>query len=526
MMYKVSRFPALLVLLLCVPGLCLAAGPGEVRADDSGLCDRVIEFAEREMEELHTPGLGFGVVLGHTLVCEGYLGMADVESGRAVNEHTFFRIGSISKGFTATGLMQQREKGAFDLDEDVNEHLPERMIFPPHPKERPVTFRHLLTHTSGGGEFLSFKQLFMKGQGVQVEGDDYKPLFEYLKLGFHNKVDPGDKYAYSNYGYSFLGLALETMAGRPFHEYMEERVFERLGMEESTYRHDEDMLDRLVVGYAYNDKKEEYERKRHIAFGITPSGNVYTTVREFGLWVSALLNGGANRHGRVIEEDALEMMMSMQHTYDPRQSGYGFGFRVYGKDIQGHRIVGHAGSVPWGYTAQMLLAPDERAGVFVFANSNTHAPKSIAKGLLMTVLGIDKEPLPDFEPNPEAWPEITGLYAPRHRDFKTSTRIYMDGIGAYRVRALDGNLVLYGTWQGKKEARRLIAASADDPLFFRLEPKEGEHFPEYVCFKEFEGRMYIIPGGYERFVKLGPARVVRRKCMIPLGRLIAEINPF
>ncbi len=512
---------------LCVLLLAAASAPerAAVHAMDRDLADRVTKIATSKMDELHSPGLGVGVVYGHTLAYEGYFGYENLAAGEEVTEDTVFRIGSISKGVTAIGLMRQWEKGEFELDDPVNDYLPEKMIHSPDPA-KPVTFRHLLTHTSGGGEFLSFKQLLMKGQGVQVEGDDYEPLYHYLRLGFDNKIEPGVKYAYSNYGYSFIGLALEQMAGEPFAEHMEAAVFEPLGMEVSTFEHTEAMEERIITGYGYKKKSGEYVEKQHRPFGITPSGNVYTTVREFGLYVAALLNGGANRNGRVVSEDTLSMMMKRQHAFDPRQAGYGFGFRVYSDDLWGERIVGHSGSVPFGYTAQMALAPDARIGVYVFANSDSHAPKKIGFEIMRELLGGEEVPLPNVEPDRSAWPELAGYYGPEHRDFKTSTRIYMSGVGTYRVEAVDDELLMYGTWQGREEARRLYQVEPGDPRFFRIEPEPADEVPEYVSFYERDGRLYMSPGGFDEYVRLRPARAAKIKTFVPLGRLIAGINPF
>jgi len=526
---NLRKLSVLLLLALVPAALCLAADVTTRGGIEEELAGKITSYAERKMEELHTPGLGVGVVYGNTLVYEGFFGVMNVDTGEAVSKDTLFRIGSISKSVTAIGLMQKWEEGVFKLDDPVNDYLPEPLIHSPDPK-KPVTFRHVLTHTSGAGEFLSFKQLLMKGQGVQVEGDDYKPLYEYLKLGFNNKVEPGVKYAYSNYGYTLLGYALENMAGEPFHVHMKKSVFAKLGMNDTCYRHTDELEPRIITGHSWKDKKGEYTVKKHRAFGITPSGNIYTTVEDFSLYVAALLNGGKNKNGRVIGEDTLAMMMTRQHTFDERQPGYGFGFRIYGDEVWGeHRIVGHSGSVPFGYTSQLVTAPDKRIGVYVFANSDEYAPKQIGFGIMKMILGGKKEELTRTVPDEEMMTSLTGYYGPKYTNFKTSTRIYMGGIGTYRVDRKDGNLVLYGTWEGKDEARNLYQVDPDDPYFYWIEQDDeddvyGTH--SYITFYERDGNMYISPGGFDEYVRLGPVRTMKSVLMIPAGRVLAEINPF
>ncbi|MFO8056564.1 MAG: serine hydrolase domain-containing protein [bacterium] len=530
---KKHRLVFILFFLVSVPGLLCGASiheslPAhtESRAMDPGLAESIESYSLEAMEELESPGLIVGIVDGNTLVFAGYYGYAEIESGRKVGKDTFFRIGSISKSVSTIGLLQQWEKDRFELDEDINDYLPEPMIHPPHPETKPVTFRHLLTHTSGGGEFLSYEQLFHPNLGMQVEGYDYKPLEYYLRFGMETRVDPGLTYAYCNYGFGFLGLALENMADTPFNEYMIENVFEPLGMDESTYHHDPAMMKRMAVGYRVGSDGE-YEATEHRAGGMTPAGNVYTTLEEFGLYVKALLNKGRNSHGRVIEPDTLEKMMKTHHSWDKRMRGYGFGLRIYGEDIWGHRVVGHSGSVPFGYTAQMLLVPDERVGVMVCSNSMTYSPKEIAWGVLKRYLGIKEPAFHPADPNTEVWPELTGFYGPRFHHLKLNFRLYMGGTGHYRVDTMDGRLVLIKTWQGRDQARRLFQVDPDDPYFYRLERKEDKEAPpRYVSFQKEGGEMYLVPGGYNRYVKLGPLRTVRALFLTPGGRLITEINPF
>jgi len=493
----------------------------EFNTIDPGLAKEMENFSIEQMQSLKSPGLGVGIVMGNTLVYEGYYGWANIEEKKPVAPNTFFRIGSISKSVTAIGILQQWETDKFQIGEDVNNYLPEKMIFPPHPDKKPVTFQTLLTHTSGGGEFLSYRQLLMKNFGVMVDGEDYLPLEDYLKIGMKTKVDPGLKYAYSNYGYSFLGLALETMAGEPFDVYMKKNVFAPLGMKETTYQHTADMLPRIITGYTLKNGK--YQPRVHRAFGITPAGNIYTTIDEFSLYVEALLNNGANKNGRVIKADTLKEMMSDKHSFDYFQEAYGYGLRVYGENIWGQRIVGHSGSVPFGYTSHMLLAPGKKIGVYVFANSDTRVPTPVAWGILRMMLGAKDQPPPTVAPDKKVWPELVGYYGPEYRDFKTSARIYIDGIGAYRIAVINDELCLIYTWQGKKKAKKLHQLSSDDPYFFWYEDKRESSMPQYLSFqKGDEGQLYLVPGGYEEFMKLDKDRVARVKAMIPLGRVLAK----
>ena len=486
--------------------------------------ERLSRYVRGKMEELHSPGLAVGVVEGSTLVLAGYFGWADLEAKKPVDETTLFRIGSISKTFTALGLMQQWEQGRFQLDDNIADYLPQPLIFPPHPETQPVTFRHLLTHTSGGGEFLAYKQVLMKGQGVTVAGEDYLPLERYLELGMKTQVDPGRKWAYCNYGFAFLGLALEQISGEPFHRYQQKHVFEPLGMTHTFFHHDQAVLAQTATGYKFREGRYQVDSPKMT--GITPAGNLFTNLNDMALYVIALLNGGRNPNGAVLKPETLAMIMQTQFTLDERQAGWGLGFQVYGDNLWGRRVIGHAGSIPFGFTAQMLLVPEERVGVLVFSNSGTYSPGVIGWGVLKLALDIREEPLPEVEPDRAVWPELYGYYGPEHRDFKTSTRLYMSSIGTFRVAERDDHLVLISTWQGKKKAKVLRQLSADDPYFYWMEDEKSE-LPRWVAFqKGDQGRIYLAPGGLNEYLRLGPGRALKARLMKGPGRVLARVNPF
>ena len=492
---------------------------------DPALAQAIAGYVQPKMEELHSPGLAVAVVEGATVVFAGYFGYANLEARKPVEETTLFRIGSISKTFTAIGLMQQWEQGKFKLDDNLNDYLPRPLIFPPHPETGPVSFRHLLTHTSGGGEFLAYRQALTAGKDVFVKGDNYLPLEHYLDLGMKTKVDPGRKWAYCNYGFAFLGLALERISGEPFHRYEQKHVLEPLGLTHSFFQHNAAVLAQTATGYKF--RNQQYQADKPKMAGITPPGNLFTSLPDMGLYVIALLNGGKNQNGQVLKPEALAMMMDTQFTLDPRQMGWGLGFQVYGNNLWGYRVVGHAGSVPFGFTSQMLLAPKERVGVLVFSNSETYAPGQIAWGVLKLALGIQPEPLPLVAPDRSGWPKLVGYYGPEFRDFKTSTRLYMNDIGAFRVARKGDDLVLIYTWQGKKKAQPLHQVSADDPYFYWIEEKKPGELPHYLAFKKgANGRMYLVPGGLDEYVRLGPGRELKAELMVLPGKLLSQVNPF
>lgn len=521
----------ILFIAICLPSTPISQAQDRMPAKvilhgmDQSEAREIESLVSREMARRHSPGLGVGVVRGDTLVFAGYFGWANIAKREAVSESTLFRIGSISKTVTAIGLMQQYEKGKFSLDDDINNYLPRSLVFPPHPDTKPVTFRHLLTHTSGGGEFLSYRQIVMPGFGVVVRGENYQPLENYLKFGMRTRIDPGQDWAYCNYGFAFLGLALEKIAGEQFHEYMKRHVLDVLGMNETAYHHDQRVLSHTAAGYKY--KHGGFVEDPHKPTGITPAGSIYTNISDMGRYVIALLNGGRNAAGQCIKPETLDMMMKTQYTLDERQRGWGLGFEVYSNNRWGRRIVGHSGSIPWGFTSQMLLVPGEKVGVYVFSNSMTYSPREIAWGVLKDVLDAHDEPLPKIPSQRDVWKKLVGYYGPRHRKLKSNMRLYMEGIGAYRVTIVGDQLKLIYLWKGKRKEMTLEQVSPGDSYFYRI-MVEDRILPEYIAFKRDKSGniISIIPGGLNEYVRLGAVRRVNAKAVAVPGKILNRISPF
>ena len=199
------------------------------------------------------PGIAIGIIDQDELIATKFIGLADRIGHRAIDGDTVFRMASISKLFTTLGLMQLWEKGAFDLDDPVNKYLTQGRIIPKNPQWPTVTFRHLLTHRSGIGE-LAFKSDFFKpGFGLNIKWPKPVPPLSAL----HNRdvktdVPAGQKYAYSNFGFSLLGYLIERFSGEEFMSYMHKHILDPLKMIHSDFIHSEVIRTTEAQGYVYN----------------------------------------------------------------------------------------------------------------------------------------------------------------------------------------------------------------------------------------------------------------------------------
>ncbi|HEU4491434.1 MAG TPA: serine hydrolase domain-containing protein, partial [Jiangellales bacterium] len=339
-------------------------------------------------------GLAVGVVRDGELAWFHGHGVADVESGRPVDEDTVFRIGSITKTMTAVAVMQLVERGVLDLDAPAADYLRGYSLRPAKPTFAPVRVRHLLTHTAGVRAVRGPADLLRPTLGWGTRpGHAAPPLAEYYRGGLRVDVEPGTRFAYSNHGFATLAQIVEDVGGVPFDRYLRDRVFGPLGMGDSDLVRSERLRPRLATGYELRPGGLEAVKDRE----TVPAGaaGVYSTTRDVARYAAALLGGGANAHGSVLGPATLSGMFEPHHQLDPRLPSIGLAF--FRDEVGGHRTVGHDGI--WkGFLSTMVLAPDDGLGVLAFANTGRFrpggAPDAVADAVLRSLLDVPGETVP------------------------------------------------------------------------------------------------------------------------------------
>jgi len=278
-------------------------------------------------------GLAVGVVRNGSLEWFYGHGVADIATKTPVTEDTVFRIGSITKTFTAIAVLQLCEQGLVDLDAPASEYLRACRLIPAKAAFRPATLRHLLTHTAGVRAVRRASDLLRPalGWGAPV-GRPAPSLAEYYRGGLRIDVEPGTRWAYSNHGFTTLGQIVEDVSGLPFDRYLRERVFDRLGMESSDLVRSERVRPRLATGYALGSGGLRAVADREIV--TAGAGSVYSTTSDMARYAAALLGGGANEHGSVLRPETLARMFEPHYQPDPRLPGMGLGsFATRSADI-------------------------------------------------------------------------------------------------------------------------------------------------------------------------------------------------
>ena len=326
-------------------------GPGLTRADLEPFLDGLINS---QIENRDIAGAVVSVVRdGEVLLAKGY-GYADfAEEKRANAQGTLFRPGSISKLFTAIAVMQLVEAGQLDLDRDVAEYLDFQI---PRNFPEPITLRRILTHTAGFEE--SLKNLFGAGEAPM-------PLREYLVGHMPAQVyRPGTVPAYSNYAISVAGYIVERLTNQPFHQYLDERIFQPLGMNSSSFAQPlpEPLAIRMSHGYTLASKPP----KPFEICNAAPAGAMSTTASDLARFMLALLNGGTLDGATILRPETLSTMQTRQHEVHDDLHAMGLGFMEYSQNSR--TMWGHGGDTLL-FHSDLFLIPDARVGVFISYNS-------------------------------------------------------------------------------------------------------------------------------------------------------------
>jgi CubicO group peptidase (beta-lactamase class C family) len=318
----------------------------------------------KEMEKHHIAGAAVSVVKdGKLFFAKGY-GDADLENKIPVDpEQTIFRIGSVGKLFTWTAVMQLVEQGKLDLEEDINTYLDFRI---PDTYPQPITLKHLMTHTSGFEGRL-------RGSVVS-DPNDLVPPREWLISNMPARArPPGDIAGYSNYNAMLAGYIVARASGQPYDQYIQEHIFDPLGMAHSTAHSPipPDMRAHASVGYTYEDGDFQAFPNYTAQPAVLPSGAHRATVTDMARFMIPHLQddryGDANiAEARILNKSTMQQMHSTVYTPDPRLLGTTYGFFDFSDN--GQRTIGHSGYIPPMYSL-LLLLPEQNLGVFVAYNS-------------------------------------------------------------------------------------------------------------------------------------------------------------
>jgi CubicO group peptidase (beta-lactamase class C family) len=356
-----TRFVVLLLLLAALigraPGMALAQEDSPDFRDAAGLAAFVDGVMAAFLETESVAGGTVSIVAdGEILLSKGY-GYAHVTAHQPViPDETLFRIGSVSKLFVWTAVMQLVEAGRMDLHADINTYLGDVRVADTF--DEPITMAHLMSHTPGFEDRAL--GLFAR------ESQDLPTLAEALRVNVPERVQPPGRFSvYSNYGTALAAYAVEQVTGVPFYQYVEQSILAPLGMERTTLRQPipDHLAGGLAPGYIY--RQGEFTEGNPEYIPLYPAGAAISTAEDMARFMLAHLQGGELDGERILGRDTVAQMGQQLFTHHPELPGMAHGWMM--REINGMAALQHGGNTLL-FHSLLLILPAEEVGIFVSFN--------------------------------------------------------------------------------------------------------------------------------------------------------------
>lgn len=360
------------------------------------LPEPLVRYAQSELSRLHVPGAAVGVLFEGRAYAGG-VGVTNIEHPQRVTAETLFQVGSTSKTFTATALMQLVENGMVDLDATVRTYLPWFALQSEQEAAR-ITVRNLVTHHAG------YVGDYFKDTG---RGDDAIATIVRKMANSPQLVPAGQAFSYSNAAFYVLGHILETLRGGVFEEVIRDCIFEPLGMEHSFYFPEETITHRVAAGHIVTDDGPKVARPWNTPRSIAPGGGVTSNVID-QLRYAALHIGEAGA-SNVLRPETITAMQQVQRPAGSMCESIGTSWMLDWAG-EGERLVKHGGATN-GHLSSFEMIPAKRFAVTVLTNSDTgrETRQTIADRCQEHFLGFGKPEPVAIEP-PGNIDEYTGFY--------------------------------------------------------------------------------------------------------------------
>ena len=278
---------------------------------------------------------------GKVIVNKGY-GMASYEYGVTNKPGTIFRIGSITKQFTAMAIMMLEEKKLLNVNDNLSKYLPD------YPNGDKIKIEHLLTHTSGIPDHTELPDFNQERRVFQCDIVKTIKTFKNKPLEF----SPGEKFKYSNSGYILLGYIIEKVSNMSYEDYIEQNIFKPLNMLHSGFEKTDKVIKHKANGYALHEKKIIKAAYRDIS-NAHASGALYSTIEDLFLW------------DRALHTEKLITLESLNRMFAPFTEQYGYGWGIV--NIFNRKMVGHNGETE-GFRTNITRFINDDACIIILSN--------------------------------------------------------------------------------------------------------------------------------------------------------------
>jgi len=318
----------------------------------------VTDYVKAEMERQHIPGLSLLVVRNGKIVRAEGFGLANVELQVPAKPETVFQSGSVGKQFTATAIMMLVEEGKMGLDDPLTKYFADAPA-----SWKDVTVRELLSHTAGFGDYpkdFNFRKDWTE--------DEELKLIESIPLAY----PPGTKWEYSNFGYVTLGILIHRVTGMFYGDFLQQRIFQPLGMQSTRIISEADIVPNRAAGYRL--VKGELKNQEWVApvVNTTADGSLYFTILDLAKWDAALYTE------KLLKRSSLDLMWTPVKLKNGQANKGNYGFGWFIDQRNGHRCIHHDGA--WqGFQTAIDRYVDDQLTVVALSNLEGAEPGKITQ---------------------------------------------------------------------------------------------------------------------------------------------------
>lgn len=362
-----------MIRISCVAIAALIAQTATAQTDRGHLPAAIDSIAAAALSGGHAAGMSIGVVRGRdTIVLKGY-GKADLELDVPTPDRAVYEIGSVTKQFTATAILQLAEQHKLSLDDEITKYFP---TYPLHGYH--LTVRRLLDHTSGikgYTEIPAFEKIMTRA----LPRDSVVAMFSTKPFEFA----PGDAMSYSNSAYFLLGLIIEKVSAQTYERYLQEHLFTPAGMHDSRYCSTSTVVPRRAHGY--DDRNDTLRLAAYIDM-VWPysAGAICSTAGDLIAWMQAL------HGGRLLTPASYHELITPGKLNDGTPIRYAKGLAL--DSVDGHRRISHGGGIP-GFLTQLSYFPDDSLIVVVLVNTaGPVSPEDVSRSIVDVTLGAKPRP--------------------------------------------------------------------------------------------------------------------------------------
>ena len=313
---------------------------------------------KQAIKTFHVTGASISIVNDNQPASVKHFGLSDKNRKKLVDDSTLFKIGSITKVFTASAVMQLVEQDKIDVDKPIKEYIPEFSVKSRFEASTTITIRDILCHHSG----LPCDNL----SGYFTENlEAFHSVIPFLHNAY-TVCQPGQMFYYSNIGYELLGVLVSRISGLPFHKYIDTNILERIGMFDSAISLSDEKTKNLSKPYRKGKEQVETMMK-----GL-PEGGIHSTASDMAIFMNLLLNSGKNIFNH---PDTLEAMLTPQYPGNSMDMSFvnGLGWFIGKPGLDhGGKVIWHDGGTP-NFFSLVVLIPERKLGLTILTNSSTGA---------------------------------------------------------------------------------------------------------------------------------------------------------